>query len=96
MATNTNTPKATPEAANSKKAQDVQSIYAANDCINGIYVQLHQMMESYGYPMGSRTELAAAFSAISTELGRAASFIINPSEEDIVDGVKERIRCGID
>ena len=96
METNNTTPKATPEAANSKKAQDVQSIYAANDCINGIYVQLHQMMESYGYPMGSRTELAAAFGAISTELGRAASFIINPDADDIVDGVKARIKCGID
>ena len=96
MTTNNTTPKATPEAANSKKAQDVQSIYAANDCINGIYVQLHQMMESYGYPMGSRTELAAAFGAISTELGRAASFIINPDADDIVDGVKARIKCGID
>lgn len=96
MTTNNTTPKATPEVANSKKAQDVQSIYAANDYINGIYVQLHQMMESYGYPMGSKQELSAAFGAISTELGRAASFIINPDAEDIVDGVKERIKCGID
>lgn len=96
MTTNTNTPKATPEAANSKKAQDVQSIYAANDCISGIYVQLHQMMESYGYPAGSKQELSAAFGAISTELGRAATFIVNPNAEVIVDGVRERIKCGID
>ena len=96
METNTNTPKATPEAANSKKAQDVQSIYAAHNCINGIYVQLRQMLDSYGYPAGSKQEFSAAFCAISTELGRAASFIVNPNAEDIVDGVKERIKCGID
>ena len=96
MATNTNTPKATPEVANSKKAQDVQSIYAANDCINGISVQLNQMLDSYGYPAGSKRELSAAFRAISTELGRAASFIVNPNAEEIVDGVRERIKCGID
>ena len=96
METNNTTPKATPEAANSKKAQDVQSIYEANDYINGISVRLHQIMESYGYPAGSKQELSAAFGAISTELGRAASFIVNPDAEDIVDGVRERINCGID
>ena len=95
--TNTTTAAAAPvEVAKSKKADDVQYIYEASDHVNGIYVTLAQMMRNYGYPAGSLSELSTAFGGIATELGRAASYIVNPSAEDIVDGVKERIRCGID
>ena len=95
--TTTNIPSEAPvEVAKSKKADDVQYIYEASDHVNGIYVTLAQMMRNYGYPAGSLSELSTAFGGIATELGRAASYIVNPSAEDIVDGVKERIRCGID
>ena len=91
--TNTN---AANQVATNKRAQDVKYIYEASDQVNGIYVMLHMTMRNYGYPSGALSNLAVAVSELSNELARAASFIINPDAEDIVDGVKERIKCGID
>ena len=91
----TTTP-ATIEVAQSKKAQDVDKFVAMSNEIDGIYLDARAIMENYHYPAGNLAEFMSVIGELKRHLQLAATYILNPDSPGIADGVKERIKCGID
>ena len=91
----TTTP-ATIEVAPSKKTQDVDKFVAMSTEIDGIYLDVRAIMEQYHYPVGNLAEFMTIIGELKRHLQLAATFIINPDSPGIADGIRERIKCGID
>lgn len=97
MENNTNTTAAVKTAqVSAKQRTDVETIYAANDTLQGIATDITKKMEAYNYPTGQRDELREAFDNLSNELARCATYIVNPTSPDLDEEVNRRINCGID
>ena len=98
METKTNTPTTAPgiEIADSKRNEDVNTIYAASDTLNGLATDFKKMLASYGYPSIQLADLTVSLSNVNEELQRAANFILNPAATDLDPEVERRIKCGID
>ena len=84
------------EIAKSKKSDDVDKFVAFSDTIDGIYVDAKNILSNYGYPVGNLAEFLEVVGEVKRHLALAASYIVNPGAPDIADGIRERIKCGID
>lgn len=84
------------EIAKSKKSDDVDKFVAMSDEIDGIYLNVRAIMEQYDYPVGNLSEFVSVIGELKRHLQLAATYIINPDAPDIADGIRERIKCGID
>ena len=94
---NNNTTAAVETAqVSAKQRTDVETIYAANDTLQGIATDINNKAAIYKYPAGQRDELREAFDNLSNELARLATYIVNPTSPDLDEEVNRRINCGID
>lgn len=92
----TNTAAVKTAQVSAKQRTDVETIYAANDTIQGIATNINNKAVIYNYPAGQRDELREAFDNLSNELARLATYIVNPTSPDLDEEVNRRINCGID
>lgn len=94
METKTNIPTTAPGATIAEA--DYESVLQMADTLTGIVTDAQKIAEKYGFPPLGTQVIGTSAAEVTQQLALLASHIKNPDAPEVLDAVRQRIKCGID